>query len=851
MIGWAPAFLLFSFLSMAAQAQTGSCDPQRDSLALVELYESTGGVNWKQQTNWLQPGAPIGQWYGVTTAGDGCVTALVLDTNQLQGTLPMALSDLRRLEVLRLRGNGLSGPLPPELTHLPDLDTLNLSENTFTGPFPANPNTNLPLRMLDISSNTFSDTFPATINKFPALEFLDISSNEFSHVPEAIFDLLELRVLNVSFLGFDPLTNNIKQLTKLEVLASSGNYNSYIRDSIIHLKNLQALSFNANNITYIPWHVLAELPLLESLGLGNNSIGGTLPEELRDLSQLKVLHLGANNLEGSIPAWIGELSQLELLWLYDNQFDGPIPEEIGTLSQLRTLWLYLNQLEGEIPASLGQCTELEQLRLSLNQLSGPIPAELGDLSQLSQLELDRNQLSGPIPASFAQFLDSDLTITNLSDNQLTGCIPEELSVLCGEVFLLIDGNDEMPWKGSWAFFCTGEDQVGAYCDDGNPSTLQDTIQSDCSCAGTLVECDPERDSLALVELYHATNGDDWAENPFPILYSDWLEPGAPVESWYGVTATPEGCVTEIDLSSFNLSGTLPVEVTRLNGLVKLNLSDNRITNEFISDSLEQMVSLSELRLDANELSGPLPATFFNHPQLKTLVLGENQYSGTLPPSGSQSVLETLVVSENDLEGPIPPEWGELSDLKVLWVHSNSLSGEIPASLGNLEITRFFGYRNNFSGCFPESLRNWCASGATVNFSINLLLPWTGDFSTFCEEQQQVGAPCNDGDPMTVMDSIDIDCQCRGTLMTSTRDPGVESFHVYPNPSSDRVHIEWAPQTSRAEIAIYNVLGQQLETRVVTGTHRVEVLLPGAAGVYFVRLSVDGHWVGEKRVVRVR
>lgn len=850
MIALAPAFLLFSFLSIATQAQTGSCDPQRDSMALVELYESTGGVNWKQQTNWLEPGAPIGQWYGVTTGGDGCVTALVLDTNQLQGTLPTALSDLRRLEVLRLRGNGLSGELPPELTHLPDLDTLNLSENTFSGPFPANPNTNLPLRMLDISANAFSDIFPATINQFPALEFLDISSNEFTHIPEAIFDLVELRLLNVSFLGFDPLTNKIKQLTKLEVLASMGN-RSFIRDSIIHLKNLRSLSFNLNDLSSVPWHVLAELPLLESLGLGNNTIGGPFPEELRNLTQLKTLHLGVNQLEGPIPAWIGELSQLELLLLYDNQFEGPIPEEIGDLSQLRTLWLHLNQLEGEIPASLGQCTELEQLKLNLNQLSGPLPPELADLSHLSQLELDRNQLSGSLPASFARFLGSDLTSISLFNNQLTGCIPEELSVLCGEVDLRLLGNDRMPWKGSWGFFCMEEEQIGAFCDDGNPSTLLDTIQSDCSCAGTLVECNPVRDSLALVELYQATNGEEWDENPFPFLYSDWLEPGAPVESWYGVTATPEGCVTEIDLSSFNLNGILPVEVTRLNGLVKLNLSGNRITNEFISDSLEQMVSLSELRLEANELSGPLPATFFNHPQLKTLVLGENQYSGTLPPSGSQSVLETLILSENDLEGPIPPEWGELSDLKVLWVHSNSLSGEIPASLGNLEITRFFGYRNNLSGCFPESLRNWCASGAIVNFSINLLLPWTGDFSTFCEEQQQVGAPCNDGDPMTVMDSIDIDCQCRGTLMTSTRDPEIESFHVYPNPSSDRVHIEWAPQSSRAEIAIYNVLGQQLKTQVVTGTHRVEVLLPGAAGVYFVRLSVDGHWVGEKRVVRVR
>ena len=82
-----------------------------DSLALVALYDSTGGPNWTHNGNWLQ--GPVSTWHGVRVQ-NGRVTELHLDINNLQGMIPVELSDLSSLVYLELGGNQLSGAIPAE-----------------------------------------------------------------------------------------------------------------------------------------------------------------------------------------------------------------------------------------------------------------------------------------------------------------------------------------------------------------------------------------------------------------------------------------------------------------------------------------------------------------------------------------------------------------------------------------------------------------------------------------------------------------------------------------------------------------------------------------------------------------
>ena len=79
-----------------------------DRAALIALYNSTNGPNWKTATIW-NTHKTISTWSGVTVDGDGRVTRLYLYSKNLTGALPDALGDLTHLY---LNDNHLTGSLP-------------------------------------------------------------------------------------------------------------------------------------------------------------------------------------------------------------------------------------------------------------------------------------------------------------------------------------------------------------------------------------------------------------------------------------------------------------------------------------------------------------------------------------------------------------------------------------------------------------------------------------------------------------------------------------------------------------------------------------------------------------------
>ena len=96
-----------------------SAEVAADRAVLVAIYHAKGGEGWYEpwKTKWLSA-APLGEWSGVTTDGDGRVTELVLLVG-MTGPIPPELSSLTRLERLVLGGvlhpdgrvNYLSGPI--------------------------------------------------------------------------------------------------------------------------------------------------------------------------------------------------------------------------------------------------------------------------------------------------------------------------------------------------------------------------------------------------------------------------------------------------------------------------------------------------------------------------------------------------------------------------------------------------------------------------------------------------------------------------------------------------------------------------------------------------------------------
>ncbi len=103
------AVLLTSFLAYrkaSAQANT------TDSLAMIDLYNSTNGPGWTNHSNWLTS-APLYSWFGIFSGDSIHVQVITLNNNNLVGTLPSSLGNLTSDGMyINLSNNRLSGSLP-------------------------------------------------------------------------------------------------------------------------------------------------------------------------------------------------------------------------------------------------------------------------------------------------------------------------------------------------------------------------------------------------------------------------------------------------------------------------------------------------------------------------------------------------------------------------------------------------------------------------------------------------------------------------------------------------------------------------------------------------------------------
>lgn len=236
--------------------------PSPDRDALIALYHETGGPNWRNQENWLSD-RHIGEWHGVETDGQNRVVKLNLQGNQLSGTIPPLLKDLRSLQDLDLGANGLSGDIPPELGDLTNLRRLNLGSNQLSGEVPAELSSLTYLRWLYLDNNQLAGQIPQGLGQ--------------------LGDLTELALYNNRLTG--------------EIPAELGG-----------LSKLKWLYLDYNQLAGPVPAGLGNLANLKHLHLHDNRLRGEIPTELGRLVNLTYLRLKNNRLSGEIPAELGGLS---------------------------------------------------------------------------------------------------------------------------------------------------------------------------------------------------------------------------------------------------------------------------------------------------------------------------------------------------------------------------------------------------------------------------------------------------------------------------------------------------------------------------------------------------------------
>ncbi|KAJ4769209.1 LRR receptor-like serine/threonine-protein kinase FLS2 [Rhynchospora pubera] len=105
-------------------------------------------------------------------------------------------------------------------------------------------------------------------------------------------------------------------------------------------------------------------------------------------------------------------------------------------------------------------------------------------------------------------------------------------------------------------------------------------------------------------------------------------------------------LTGIDLSCNFLSGEIPEDMMKLQGLNFLNLSRNQLSG-VIPQNIGNLTSLEVLDLSMNHLSGTIPQSIAHLTSLDTLNLSHNKLTGHIPHGSQLQTFNPSVFSDND------------------------------------------------------------------------------------------------------------------------------------------------------------------------------------------------------------
>ncbi|RDX70901.1 LRR receptor-like serine/threonine-protein kinase GSO1, partial [Mucuna pruriens] len=417
---------------------------------------------------------------------------LDLSHNKLSGTLPYTIGQLSNLSVLHISSNMLSGIISEEhLLNLSRLETLDVSRNSLS--FNFNPNWVPPfqLRLLFASSCLLGPQFPTWLkyqrkllvlqisnsgikDSFPkwfwdissSLEYLNVSHNKLSGVlPRSLRSIKgkDLIVCDFSFNNFSGPLPHFALAQSALLLSNnmfSGSLSSFCAMSPM---SLTYLDLSSNLLAGSLLDCWEKFQSLEVLNLANNNLSGTIPKSFGTLQNIESMHLNNNNFSGKIPS-LTLCKSLRVIDFGDNIIEGTLPTWVGhNLHGLIVLSLRGNKIQGNIPTSLCNLLFLQVLDLSANNITGKIPQCFGYINAFSNLTFPRKTIlyyrAGYIDdTSSISSIDETIlawkgqirkygknlgfmTIIDLSDNHLTGEIPQSLTTLVALAGLNLSGNN--------------------------------------------------------------------------------------------------------------------------------------------------------------------------------------------------------------------------------------------------------------------------------------------------------------------------------------------------------------------------------------------------------------------------
>jgi Leucine-rich repeat (LRR) protein len=558
-----------------------------------------------------------------------------------------------------------------------------------------------------LPSRGLSGSLSLSLGNLTQLSHLNLSHNSLSGpLPKGLFSSLnQLKVLDLSY---NHLFGDISAWpASIQIVDISSNQFNEIIQSSFFQRAWRLTELNASNNSFmgpIPSFPCSNSSLVKLLDFSHNHHSGHIPSGLGACSKLKVFRAGFNSLLGPLPDDIFNATELEEislpsndlsgpinsdivnfvkltnLELYGNKFSGKLPKNIGKLSKLKHIILHTNVFTGSLPPSLKNCTNLVQLILRINFFEGDMSSfNFSGLHQLTVIDLGANNFSGNIPISL--YSCKSLIAIRLSGNQLKGQIQPEVLQLKFLSFLSLSFNRLTN--------ITGAIKILMRC-----KTLRIVFLG----RNFLHEAIPGDDNITSSVAFENLQALDLAECQLTGQLPIWLSKLKKLEY--------------LNLYSNRITGSIPVWLSTLPRLLCLELSDNLISGEFPKELCELPALVSpKARFDNSYLNLPIliittstigPYNILSHIGPAILV-GRNRLSGNIPVEINRlKLLRELDLSHNNFSGSIPYQMSELTNLERVNLSANRLSGEIPTSLSSLHfLSKFSVANNNLHGPIPS------------------------------------------------------------------------------------------------------------------------------------------------------